>query len=388
MTEAELARWIITFQGYAGLADKVSLADTTKGQRPSKGWLFDLGGIFLRGKNLFETLILNYIPEFSATRDQFSGRIQKPCWESDAGDVVKRIASGCFIDNLAELYTNWSRAIYINPALDMAEPVEINIVKLPEIEHTEDSLEPMTLWRWNENGPNKNHFTPKKHTAEQSLWRSFGIIALNTSSELNTKQYRPGIFEQYQRLTKVAGSRWTDIVGVSMEDDGNATSWLPIDEITDSFQINDLVFADEKPDGWIIRINNAVETTKEVISGIFKKYLRGICEIRGLKVTNPMDPNAAGFIDRETAALYSIIDSSFKEWICSIKPDDVKEEKIKSWYNQLRKQVLNKGEEFYDSSSMRDLTGIEKDNRIDNIATKYWQFIYHVNKKLGKGGQA
>ncbi len=46
LTEAELARWLLMFQGYAGLADKTSLARAD--QRPSKGWLFDLGGIFYR----------------------------------------------------------------------------------------------------------------------------------------------------------------------------------------------------------------------------------------------------------------------------------------------------------------------------------------------------
>lgn len=388
MTSAQLVRWLITFQGYSGLADKVSLVNTVEKQRPSKGWLFDLGGVFLQGSNVFETLVMNYIPEFPANRKQLCGRIQNPCWEADGSLVVKRIYSGKQIDNLAELYTNWSRSIYIDPMMDMADPVEINIVKLPEIEHTENSIEPMTLWRWNENGPNKNHFTPKKHNAEQALWRSFGIIAMNPSSGESSRQFRPGIYGQYRRLAKVAGSRWTNLTGVSMADDGNATSWIPVDEISDSFMINDLVIADEEPDGWIVRINDVVETTKEVVSTIFKSYLRGICEIRDLKVTSPMDPNAAGFIEREIAEMYALIDSSFKEWICSIEPGDSKEEKIKSWNTQLRRQVLNRGEELYESSMMRDLTGIEKDNKIVNIATKYWQFVYRVNNKLGKGGAA
>ena len=378
----EFARWLVMFQGYSGLADKVAFV--SEGQRSSKGWLFDLGGIFLRGHNLYETLVLNYLPE-SIKDQEFDGRIQRPCWEADGIEVVNRLLSGKIIDNLAELYTNWSRAIYADPNSDTSKPMEIRIVKLPEIDHTENSFEPMTLWKWNDSGPNKGKFTPRKHTAGQSLWRSFGIITMKSSSSKDIKQKQPGIFSQYERLAKIAGSRWTDLVGVSMKDDGNATSWLPVDEIADGFQINDLIITDADPDGWVIRINDAVETTKSVVSGTFRNFLRGICEIRNLDLKGSL---ATGFIDRGTAEMYAEIDNAFKEWLSSIEPDDSKEEILQSWNSQLRRMVLDKGEELFDNSSVRDLTGIDKDDRISNIATKYWQFVNNVNKKLGKGGQA
>lgn len=383
-TEAELTRWLLMFQGYSGLADKVSL--TNADQRSSKGWLFDLGGVFLRGNNIFETLVMNYMPGSPVDNQEFSGRIQRPCWEAKGSDVVHRLCQGGFIDNLAELYTNWSRAVYIDPETNMTEPVTINVVKLPEIEHTEKSIEPMTLWRWNDSGPNKNCFTPKKHYAEQSLWRNFGIIAIKTSTDGEVKQHQPGIFRQYQRLAESAGSRWTDLAGVSMEDDGNATSWLPADEITDSFQINDLVITDTRTDGWVIRINDAIEKTKEIVSIVFKNYLRGICEIRRLKVDSPMDPYAAGFIAEETKKMYSAIDPVFKEWLSLIEVGDSKEEKIKEWYSQLKRMVLDRGQELFENSTARDLLGIKNDTTAENIATKYWKFVMTVNRKLNKGG--
>lgn len=379
-TAAGLVKWLLLFQGYSGLADKVSL--TNADQRPSKGWLFDLGGIFLQGSNIFETLVMNYIPGSPVDRKNYSGRIQKPCWETNGIDVVHRLCQGRFIDNLAELYTNWSRAVYIDPTMDISDPVQINVVKLPEIEHTEKSIEPMTLWRWNDNGASKNSFTPKKHYAEQALWRQFGIITMKSPSDGDTKQHPPGIFGQYQRLAESAGNRWTDLVGVSMEDDGNATSWLPVDEITDSFRINDLVITDTKDDGWVVRINDAVETTKRIISDVYKRYLRGICEIRKLRLENPIDPFAAGFIAEETEIMYSIVDPAFKEWLSLIEPEDSKETKIKEWYSQLRSLVLRRGEELFENSTARDLTGIETETKIENIATKYWQFVYRVNSSI------
>lgn len=57
LNEAEIARWLITYQGYTGLADKVIFGKEK--YKSSKGWLFDIGGIYLEGDNLFETLMLN-----------------------------------------------------------------------------------------------------------------------------------------------------------------------------------------------------------------------------------------------------------------------------------------------------------------------------------------
>ena len=384
LTQAELTRWLLTFQGYSGLADKVSLVKANR--RASKGWLFDLGGIYLKGRNLFETLVINYIPGCPSDNQKLSGRIQKPCWEFSGKDVVERLCAESFIDNLAELYTNWGRAIFIALETDPSEPVEIQIVKLPEIEHSEYSIEPMTLWKKSKDESNKSHFTLKKHEAEQALWRSFGLMAMKTSSEEENYQRQPGIFAQYERLKKAAGSQWTDVIGISMEDDGNSTSWLPVDEITDSFRINDFIVTDNDTDGWVVRINNVVETTKDVISRIYENYLRGICEIRNLRL-KPIDPLAQGFITRESETMYAMIDRAFKEWLLSLTPGDSKEDKTKEWCLQLRKIVLKRGRELFENSTSRDLKGRMTGSGVENIATKYLQFLHCVNKKLG-GGKA
>ena len=173
-------------------------------------------------------------------------------------------------------------------------------------------------------------------------------------------------------------------MGVGMRDDGNATSWLPVDEVTDNLRINDLVAIDTNDEGWVIRINDTVETTKDIVSKVFRSYLKGICEIRNLKVKDPMDPNAAGFIAEETERLYSLIDQGFKEWLSLIEPGDSKEEKIKEWYAKLRKMVLERGEELFENSTARDLTGIETETGVENIATKYWQFVNRVNKRISR----
>ena len=58
MSEAELTRWLITMQGYVGTADKGKFPTAEKVTN-SKGWLYDIGGIYMAGDDLFETLWLN-----------------------------------------------------------------------------------------------------------------------------------------------------------------------------------------------------------------------------------------------------------------------------------------------------------------------------------------
>ena len=96
--------------------------------------------------------------------------------------------------------------------------------------------------------------------------------------------------------------------------------------------------------------------------------------------------DADNFLKIETGKMYSFIDPYFKEWLSSIEFGDSKDNKIKEWFLNLRKIVLMKGEELFENSIARDLVGVERDGRTENIATKYWQFVGMLNKKINRQG--
>ena len=91
-----------------------------------------------------------------------------------------------------------------------------------------------------------------------------------------------------------------------MQDDGNATSWLPTDEVIDSILINDLVLADFNESGWVPRINEVVEETKTVISKVYKRYIEDLKEIRNISNNN--------YTNQMVEMLYFKIDHPFREW--------------------------------------------------------------------------
>ena len=159
-----------------------------------------------------------------------------------------------------------------------------------------------------------------------------------------------------------------------MQDDGNATSWLPTDEVIDSILINDLVLADFNESGWVPRINEVVEETKTVISKVYKRYIEDLKEIRNISNNN--------YTNQMVEMLYFKIDHPFREWLSSILPDDEKDPKIKEWRDLLKKMIKAEAKSILGQGGTRDYLGIEKDGRIKNIATAYNSFDYLLHQQL------
>lgn len=370
---SELARWLVMFQGYMGLYDKVTF-DREK-YKPSKGWLFDLGGIYLQGETLRESLLLNLFllhPEM-----QYQGAIQHPCWEETPKERLKKLLSS---DNaprdLSSLYTNWSRAIYLAPQLKENESIAIDVVKLPKFENENAFLEPMTLWRWNREQKKQIVFTPKKHRENQALWRSFGLLTLPSQAvDLageKSPNHIPGVLMQYSYIHPHLRQNDISIVAVSMQDDGNATSWVPTDEIVDELRINNVVLADIKEKGWIPRINEAVLDTRRMVERAYFRFLSQI-----LKIRNDSSPSwRSKYIEQA----YQHIDAPFHEWLRAIHPDDSKDEHISYWKEHVQQLILEEAKSVMKTATIRDYRGIEEDGKIINIATVYRDLRYRLKQ--------
>lgn len=376
LSEDEIARWLITFQGYVGTSDKVMFGKEK--YTASKGWIYDIGGIYLEGDNLFETLMLNTI---LGNRDNFYFKKQKPCWEYSGQEVIDRYMVKNDPDNISELYTTWSRAIYINPETDTEKPFEMQVVKVPDIDHRDMFLEPMTVYRENKQGPNKDSFTPRKHISNQSMWRSFGNIFLMGSSDDNIKI--PGIINWFSEISEILGKdKIITINAVSMEDDGNATSWMPVGEIYDRLDIHDIIITDDKNDGWNKIVNDLVEETKFAVSVIYRNLLSDISDIRKYKGT--------AFIDENINELYYIIDHPFRDWISSINERSSKEEKVFEWRKTVKSIILKSAEEIALKSGSREYKGtiVKKKNEpitescLKNLPKSYSRFKYFLDKKI------
>lgn len=368
ISEGELARWLILYQGVVGTGDKAAYKDF-EGTK-SKGWIYDIGGIALRGKTLFETLLLNLA--LLHPQEEYGTTIQKPCWEQTGDEIVAGLLLGEPVDNLAELYTNWSRAIYLDPEAQVEEDFTIGTVKLPEINHQDQFIEIMTMWRYRTQGPNKDFRTPQKHQMNASFWRSFGTIFL--SQDANDK--RPGIIDWFYKLEGIIERTNAVIESYGMESDGNATSWLPVDEYFDTLDINEYVLTDVQADGWVVRINGEVEKTKEVIENTFGRFVNEVKIIRNLSGNE--------FTNKAKLQAYYEIDQPFRFWLSSLEVNQDKDERIQEWRLDLRAIIRKQADYLVQSAGHRDYKGVfEADKPFKNLATAYNQFDYWLNRGLG-----
>lgn len=379
LSDSEIVRWLLTYHGYTGTSDKSVFINTER--KWSKGWLYDIGGVTIRGNNLFQTLILNCALEHPV--DQFRTTVQRPCWEFKSSDVINSRFLDQEIDNLAELYTIWSRAIYIKSDTDCDKPFSFDVVKLPEVRHENQFLELMTLWNFNVKDEYRGRFTPRKHPVSQSIWRSFGLITISYNTSVHEKreeQRRPGIMDWLNEIGDVIQDCPLTLEAISMQADGKPASWVPVDEIYDSLNIHDAILTDVKEAGWVPRINDVIEETKKIIGWTYRNFVSDIKQIRNL--------STSGFIDRRVEEFYFLVDQPFRDWLASIRPTDEKDEKIFEWRRELKKLAYKQAQGDLEDAGPRDYTGItekgktEKEKAVKNIATAYNWYTYSLNKIL------
>lgn len=368
IADDELARWLITLQGYIGTSDKKKVGSA---KTYSKGWLYDLGGVYLQGNNVFETLMLNFVIGHNENNNLL--KIQKPCWEAEYIEKNVEYYFHNGIDNIASLYTAWCREIFIDPNRTKEDKFVCFIAKLPEIEHSDAFLEPMTVWKYNDTGEYKDKYRPRKHDANKSMWRNFGLL---TGVGEGTR--KPGVIEWLNKLGDISESEELGfnkenitLCAVCMLDDGNATSWAPIDEVEDTLNLKERVLVDTGDTGWIIRINKTITDTKVIIDTVLKRFIFELLEIRNMEKSD---------VSRYVEQFYFRIDLSFRNWIESIDIDNDKDTKEIEWRNVLKKAMKEYVDELVSNAGLRDYKGIETSTGVKNIATIYNSFLYRLNQ--------
>lgn len=366
LKEGELVRWLITFQGYTGQSDKANYyLVKNSDMEVSMGWIYNFTGIYLIGNNLFETLLLNTV--LIHPRDQYNFKIQKPSWESTGKDTLDDyLKRGPRPDNLAELYTNQSRAIFIEPTTDMEKSFSLETVKLPSLIRENNFLEPMTMWEFS-----KDVYTPEKIKTNISLWRSYGSLIGNKNS------IEPGLIKWYMKLD-IRGN--LSIKSVTMLDQ-NSPSRMPIGQVSDQINMNHEVGKDLDENGWVDRISELVDLTQDTINVNYKKFVNQVVFIRqGNSMSKSMTKLQ---IQKYLNKAYFSIDTPFKEWLSNINPDDNKEETIKFWKLKLKKLIEDQAKSLIENASDTDYIGRENEKgKIINIPIAYETFRFYLNQKL------
>lgn len=388
LTDAQLTRWIIHYMGYSTTPDKTkikSLYDAINIDKYTghKGWLYAISGLHYKTNSMFETLLLNLIlvhPE-----EQFRYSMQTPAWEFSPRENVMFYLKLKSVDNLARLYTDYSRAMQISKELDKVYGRCLDIVQLPVLDKNTNFLECMTVWKYK---TDTQLWTSNENKPYESLWRNFGMIYHHVSSPDGTSTYRnPGIVEWIRSVSKVLGSAQLKLAGQGYESDKKSSN-LMVNEMYDELYLNMDVANDDCDHGWVVRIRDTVENIKQVIdntsknSYCYKRFIEDIVKLE--KGTIHLEKPDAVKVNQYMNNIYYQIDKPFRDWLSSIEINENKDDKINQWNNLFRKLMFNAAQQVCVNLSTRMHKGVnfKKGKKLEymNVATIFNKFVASLNK--------
>ncbi|GAJ26881.1 CRISPR-associated protein [Liquorilactobacillus sucicola DSM 21376 = JCM 15457] len=368
----ELVRWLIMYQNFTGVTDKTKVDTNEKFSTPS-GWLYKLNPVFANGATLFETLMLNLI---LFTKKEYVA--QKPVWEyENLQDYVANRKKLVLPDDLAGLYTAWSRVLHIE--WDEQNQPTIFSAGLPMFSNKNAFVEPMTTWKPDLQGGTEDFKPAVKSTRSLgiAMWRNFGqYVNVDKSTP-----HEPGIVSWLHILEKkgmLASNRRLNLATAVLVSDGNATSQAPVAEIADDLVVKvEVLFDTEGTHRWPERIENIIDLTQQ-IGKDYWQFVVNMGQIRNL--------DSRQFASQYSAKFYDRLNEPFKQWLAGLSNDDNRDEKELEWQRTLKKIVLRSAEEFMNSSTSRDIKGItaiRKDKSvIQNIFTSNNDLRYNLKRHL------
>ncbi|CCK86079.1 CRISPR system CASCADE complex protein CasA [Lactobacillus equicursoris DSM 19284 = JCM 14600 = CIP 110162] len=371
MSIDELVRWVISYQNFTGVTDKTKVVAKEK-MSNGRGWLYTLNPIYIKGKNLFETLLLNMI---LLNDDEDKYTIQKPVWEEDLDSYVKKRLKQIKPDNYAEVYTVWSRLLHIEWKDDVPTVFSAG---LPAFNSTNAfDIEPMSTWRKDKDG-NWIPATRQLSSLGWAMWRNFGQYV-----PLEKNEGKQPLIIEWINILKEGGyiqsTARINLHTTGIISNGGATSLMPAAEFDDNLQIEADVLFDENPDlakKWPARIEEMVELNQTV----GRKYYGFLMEIGTIRFGSR---GAGDFAGRKSQDFYDNLNEPFTNWLSGLSNQDEREEKVREWKDELQKLSLQTLDQFLEQMTPRDITGVKKSGNDD--ADKDRDNIFKAASKFKAG---
>lgn len=380
MSQEEFVRWLITYMAYSETADKTKFTryrDIKNIEKYSghKGWQYSIGGIHYKADNLFKTLLLNLV--LVHPNEKFVGKKQIPAWELSPEENVRFYLENNSIDNLARLYTDYSRCVYI-PRVENGFDIFFNTIQLPALDKKDNFLECMTIWEYvKKSSDTKKKWYPKENKVNEAMWRNFGLIYLGDKT--NNSDYRaPDIIKWFIKVSdNINDKEFIKLSSLGIK--GKNASNKMINEMNDDIYLDFDVSRDIVQNGWIVRIIEIIEHTKTFINDKYRKFAKNVIRLdKGISA--PQQEMVEPLLEN----VYFALNKPFKDWLASIVYKEDKEKKIKECKEIIKEVILNEARKTTQELGPRAYIGIKFKNKENmqytNIAIAFNQLVLDINK--------
>ena len=355
MSYPQAARWLVALNNYDDAAAKKKTKD-----RPlpsmGPGWLGRIGVVYVKGSNLFETLMRNlmFLKDGAKLWEP-----DIPYWELEDARSGERTEVAC-PDNFAELMTMQFRRILLERQENQV--VRYTVLGGDSFDSTNAFAEPMTLWNKKEDKKTGLiSYYPRKHDMTKQLWREFSSLSGMSGHE-------PGViwwntYLQSQKILPKKEILQVCAVGVEYGAQSASIKDCYADELS-----MELELLNELRRAWQTRIDNEVKN----------------CE-RAAKIVGHLAQNLAlaagggGDADSESARtqFYFMVDQPFRRWLQSIDPEmDDKDEKMAQWQKQAHQIAKELGRQMVEQAGTAAFVG----HRIADRNNKEKSYLYTAPK--------
>ena len=381
MTYSQAARWLLYLNAYDDTSSKPTKEGKEKagGSLPSPGvgWLGKLGLIFLTGRSLFETLMLNLIMINKSEVQCY----QNPLWERIAVDGSERVEIA-MPHNLSELYTIQSRRVLLNRVGN--EVTSYRLIGGDFFAKENAFYEPMTVWRSPKDENEAS--TPKRHDSSKQMWREFSVIYNEENSKDRNK--RSGIINWYVEHLYGRGyitaefMLTTTITAVEYGD----KDFFVKNVFSDSLTMHSALLS-ELGRNWRSSIETEIQKC-EKLAYETGRYAQELFIASGGS-NSSKDKHYSEISSETKEQLYYRLDIPFREWLREIDPESdlqAKQSIIAKWRDTAKKIAFEYAEELVreqpDSAFIGHMIKDEKKNKtvLYSAPKAINNYRYSVNK--------
>ncbi|MFC0530333.1 type I-E CRISPR-associated protein Cse1/CasA [Phytohabitans kaempferiae] len=346
ITPAEAARWLVHCQAYDTSGIKTGavgdpLAKNGKGYpigASSLGWL---GGVYLEGTTLLETLLLNLVPV--APGWQTADERDLPVWEREPQTAAEEPDATRGPYGLLGLYTWQSRRIRLFG--DTAGITGAMISNGDRFDWQDRHLlEPMSVW--GRSGPREQAqkrtpiYLPRPHDHSRALWRGLQTLLPSPPppGAEPAQRLSPMVVQWLARLTV------TGVVGSDFQARPHAVSITygskqsVVDEVfSDALTMNVLLLVDNS----VLRAT-AVDAAGDAEAAV--KVLRRLAENLA-RAAGSRDTDS-GEAERAAERAYTVLDRLFRDWLAGLGPDSDPPARRAAWQRLVREAVDRLGRQL------------------------------------------
>jgi CRISPR system Cascade subunit CasA len=338
---AEAARWLVHVQAFdpSGIRSGAVGDPRVKGGKGypiGTGWSGMLGGLFLRGATIKETLLLNLVGRAEAGLEVRDDDL--PVWEREPqGPAPEGGANGRSPRGPMDLYTWQSRRVRL--VGDDAAATSVVLAQgdrvTPQNQH---HVEPMTAWRYSKPQTAKfkrDTYMPREHDPARAMWRGLpGLLA----GQDKDRGIEPGVL------------RWA----AHLDADGHLPGrTLPVQAVgieygPQSSTVGELVHDHlDLPPEIVTHGDGAAAALARRAVDQARLAVNALANLaQNLYLAAGGDTESDGPATRAREAGYNALEQPFRRWLLELGPDIDLQEREAAWQGEVHAAVGRIGREL------------------------------------------